>query len=657
MKGESMPFRLRLRMIVFGILFCVAVLPPDSAQNVKLTRAQVEQLIRIPGPDADDSLASAIRSSGLSFPVDRKIVKALSAKGAGPLTLAALREQIHEGVVEVRYTEPGSQVLLDGIVAGNADTLGYFALKEVPEGNHERTVKKDGYGDAHLQFSLANKEDKQLSLSLEWLGGYLSVSALPLAAIHVTGPLSFEGRATDLKCPTGSYTVTASSEGYATQTHTFQVGAGEHHAEHLQLEVDPAFVASLMADAKAKLDAGNPNGAIESARKLLNVAPGAKAEEILAEASLRAGDFQSFLNAGRKAIRGGGEVSITLTHRHRGFVHDVTLTLSRDGLSFHTPASVNGCNLPNTTQPYRSLSRLIFKSQLYREIGVDNVTPDIALEFGFIQAKHFTVVTSPIDYDSAGNLLKWYEFASPGSRIGPHSSSPLESPENAQQALESLAELIRWVTAQPEFAQSNQQGISGATGTTPSALVSCSDYNSCWVAGNQRMFNDEDRSSAIPYFQHALDFRKDATGWIYLGTAYLRAGQPDGTFTAWDEVMKLNKQIGMPVCHSNGFSECESGMLILGPKNVTWQVSGRKVFDIPATGVKVIGNEDHQSEGYISFGLEVDGTKFDFEFVTVGVPLTKGSKHVFTDAQGMAQQWTVGDYMSQTIKKLAAGGY
>jgi hypothetical protein len=71
----------------------------------------------------------------------------------------------------------------------------------------------------------------------------------------------------------------------------------------------------------------------------------------------------------------------------------------------------------------------------------------------------------------------------------------------------------------------------------------------------------------------------------------------------------------------------------------------------------VTGNDDHQSEGYISFGLEVDGTKYDFEFVTVGVPLTKGSKHVFTDAQGMAQQWTVGDYMSQTIKKLAAGGY
>ena len=121
--------------------------------------------------------------------------------------------------------------------------------------------------------------------------------------------------------------------------------------------------------------------------------------------------------------------------------------------------------------------------------------------------------------------------------------------------------------------------------------------------------------------------------------------------------MKIKKQIGMPLCQSGGSGECESGMLVLGPKNVTWQVAGRIVFDIPAAEVKVIGNEDHRSEGFVSFGLGVNGTKYDFEFVTLGAPPTKGSKHVFTDAQGMAQQWTVGEYVSQTIQRLAAGAF
>jgi hypothetical protein len=146
-----------------------------------------------------------------------------------------------------------------------------------------------------------------------------------------------------------------------------------------------------------------------------------------------------------EVIRGEGEVNVTLTHRHagiHGFVHDAILSLNRDGLSFHTPVSVNGCKLPNTTQPYRSLSRLIFQRELYRELRLNNVTPDMALEFGFIQAKHFTIITSSIDYDSAGNLLEWYDIAAPGLKMGLHSYSPLQSPSNAGQLLAAITVLI-----------------------------------------------------------------------------------------------------------------------------------------------------------------------------------------------------------------------
>jgi Flp pilus assembly protein TadD len=637
---------MRFRIVIFGLLCCVALLPPQSAQQTKLTRAKVEQLIQIKAPD--EAIAKEIRESGLSSPVDRKTVEALAAKGAGPLTLAALREQIREGEVEVRDAEPGSQLLLDGKDVGNTNPDGSFLFREVPEGNHELTAKYAGYQDAHVSFAVANKEHKEISLPLEWLGGYLSVSAFPSAAIQVTGPLSFEGGATDLKCPTGSYTVTASAEGYTSQARTFQVGMGEHHAEQLQLTVDSAFVARLMADAKAEFTAGNFTGAAESARKVLKLNPGeAKTEETLSEASFQTGDFKSFRDAGITAILAEGQVTIPLMHVHFKAISagspfskmcDVALTLDRSGLTFKQLSAEGGCTLQGITRPYNELSGVDFREDLL---------PAFILELGFVTSKNV----------AGFRVVEHHDFAASGSQLVPHSSTPMQSPKNAKQALGSVAELIKWASAQPEPARSNQRGGSAASGTAPSAPVSCSDYDSCLRAGIQRLFHDEDRSSAIPYFQRALDFRKDPTGWIYLGTAYLRAGRPADVSTAWDEFLKINKQIGMPVCRSNGFDECESGMLILGPKNVTWQVSGRAVFDIPATEVKVIGNEDHQSEGYISFGLEFDGTKYDFEFLTVGVPLNKGSKHVFTDAQGMAQQWTVGNYMSQTIKKLAAGGF
>jgi tetratricopeptide (TPR) repeat protein len=637
MRGDFMLSRLHLRAIVFGLLCCFSLLPFANAQKVKLTRAKVEQLIQNQAPD--EAIAKEIQDRGLSFPLDRKAVEGFAAKGAGPLTLAALREQIREGEVEVRDTEPGSQMLLDGKEAGNADAVGFFAVRQVPEGNHELIAKKGGYGDAHVQFTLTNKEQKQLSLPLDWLGGYLSVSVLPWAAIQVTGPLSFKGGATGLKCPTGSYTVSASLEGYIAQTRTFQVGAGEHHAERLQLEVDPAFVARLMADAKAKFSAGDSSGAIEPARKLLKLTPGnAKAAEILAEASFQTGDFESFEAAGITAIRAGGEVTVPLMHVHYGIeghdmAHDVTLTLDRSGLTFKSASVVNGCVLEGFRRPYDEISSV---ANIRGEfLNLQFITPKKG--GGFVASKHDD-----------------FNFLPSGSKIG---KNYLNFSRNATQALSSVEVLIKAAAAQPEPARSSQQGVGATEGTTPSASVACADYDSCFTEGNKRLFHDEDRSSAIPYFEHALGFRKDQAGWIYLGTAYLRAGRPADVSTAWDEFLKIKKQIGMPVCRSNGFDECESGMLLLGPKNVTWQVAGRTVFDVPATKLKVIGNEDHQSEGYISLGLEVDGTKYDFEFVTVGVPLTKGSKHAFTDAQGMAQQWTVGDYISQTIKKLAAGGY
>jgi len=97
--------------LLFGLLCCLILLPGGSAQMPKLTRAQVEQMSQLSGPDADDLLASQIRSRGLSFPVDRKTVEVLAAKGAGPHTLAVLRSQIQVRKVTISAAEAAGLLL------------------------------------------------------------------------------------------------------------------------------------------------------------------------------------------------------------------------------------------------------------------------------------------------------------------------------------------------------------------------------------------------------------------------------------------------------------------------------------------------------------------------------------------------------------------
>lgn len=239
-----------IRAIVFGLLCCFVLLPVASAQKAKLSRAQVEQSIQAHLPD--EVVASQVRSRGLSFPVTRKIVEALAAKGAGSQTLAALRELIILGKGRVKVeTVPGTRLFLDGKDAGNAGADGVFLLMDVVEGDHEVVARSEGYRDTSSKFSLENDEDKQISLQMEWLGGYLSISAQPSSArIQVSGTRSFEGSFMDGALPAGSYTATVSSDGYITQTRNFQIGAEEHHAEQFQLAID-------LAVAQARANAGD----------------------------------------------------------------------------------------------------------------------------------------------------------------------------------------------------------------------------------------------------------------------------------------------------------------------------------------------------------------------------------------------------------------
>jgi hypothetical protein len=299
----------------------------------KLTLSQVEELVSHGVPDS--TMSTQIQRRGLAFAPTPAIVESLRVKGAGPQTLAAIEAlfpkaapstqtstattgaknggskrhtpvathvQVRRGKVEV-HTEPGSQLLLDGKEVGNAGADGLLVLQDVTEGDHELVARSDGYRDADSKFTLSNNEDKQLSLPMEWAGGFLSVSALPDGArIHVDGPQSFDGNITDVKSKPGSYSATVSSDGYVTQTRNFQIGVGEHHVEQLQLAID-------LVAAKAKADAGD-----QSSLYMLEQAV-SHGEEVVCNVKLSSVDM---------AVG--------------AYLYDGTVTVSSKGVSFHHTA-------------------------------------------------------------------------------------------------------------------------------------------------------------------------------------------------------------------------------------------------------------------------------------------------------------------------------
>ncbi|HEU5340959.1 hypothetical protein [Edaphobacter sp.] len=423
----------------------------------KLTLSQIEGLVSHGVPDS--TMSAQIQKRGLAFSPTPALIESLRAKGCGHLTLAVIEASVSKasqpvdkrregrrpratlgvGIVDVR-TEPGSDLLLDGKGVRDAGQVsgGLVRLEDVTEGNHLLTARKAGFQDAHVSFNLLNGEDKQISLPLVWLGGFLTVSAQPTEAqIHIRGPRAFDGSIEDAQCQAGSYTVTFSADGYLNQTRTFQIAAGEHHAEHAQLVVNPTFIAGSLADAKALLGAGNPAGAIEDARKVLKLSPAdLKAEVILSEASFQAGDMNTFVNSGSGAIRKGEAVTVMLMHVHNfpyHMVHGTTMTISGSGINVVAVPQISRCKIP--------------PSILFSQITQVEVRHD---QTGSIEL-HISYLSKPPGKNKGIGVLHDLDFVADGSSVRSQpgttvvfggGNTQIQSSGNAEQLLQGVANLI-----------------------------------------------------------------------------------------------------------------------------------------------------------------------------------------------------------------------
>ena len=428
MKQSGLPQSHLPSLILVGLL-CLAGVHPACAQKNELSSVQVEHLVTLHAPDG--LVATQIRTRGINFSLTSKIVDEFAAKGAGPKTLAALREQIRVGTVQVQ-TQPGSQILMDGKNAGSAGTDGSLVLQDVSEGTHELAARKDGYKDGSIQFALARNENKSLPLPLQWMGGFLSVSAQPEGAtVSISGPISLGGNAKSVPCPPGSYTVTVSLQGYLSQARTFQVAAGEHHAETFQLVVDPAVLNRELSDAQSKLQAGDPASANNLADAVLKKQPGSPdAEAVLAEAAFQQGDMNRFVDAGTKAIHSGKPVTVSVMHVHMGWrlsIHRVNLTISQSGIAFSADPPDSNCKMP--------------ASLGFDQIRTMSVQRNPA---GFIelQIQYASQPRSSFIVHDLGFVVDGSTVGSPPGAIEVFGPSMIQSPNSAAQTLEAIDRLI-----------------------------------------------------------------------------------------------------------------------------------------------------------------------------------------------------------------------
>ncbi len=344
--------------LVLALSLLVLALPSFS-QNRALSLTQIQQLIDVHSPD--DVIAQEIRTRGLAFSPTPKVLDDLQKRGAGQAIIAAIRERMPIGTLEIQ-APPQSNVRLDGAPSGVTDAQGRLVLQNVPAAPHELSVEKDGFNPARLSIALLAREYKRVPVQLVWAGGYLTVRADPApASIDVEGLGHFENTANDVPCPSGTYTITASRAGFKTEIKTVTVAAGQHASLGITLGADSGFVHSKLAEAQAQLDRKNFSGALQIIGGVLALDKGnAEALAMLATVYYRAGDLQRFQAAAIDALQANVPVSVELVHEHSGLsgdsIHPAVLTIAPGSIQYDPGNSQ--CKYQKFTAPLANIEAM-----------------------------------------------------------------------------------------------------------------------------------------------------------------------------------------------------------------------------------------------------------------------------------------------------------
>ncbi len=346
-------------LLCLGLLAFLAVPPPSAAQAHPLTLAQMQRLIKIHAPD--DLVAREITTRGLSFVPDSALIERLATEGAGKATVAALKERIPRANLEIQAHQ-GSHIIVDSSDMGVVGPEGHIVLSGVLSGQHTVTVKQRGYTTKTVQVTLAANETRQLPVTLDWAGGYLTIKvSRPGATITIPGLGTYYNAITELPVQPGQYQVAVTQDGMKAQSRALEVASGQRANLEFSLSPDPDYVQNGLVTANLDLDAGNVTGAIQLAQGLLKFAPSNSGiEALLSEAYFQSYDDFAAEQHAAKSLAAGGKLTFKVFHQHQSFhgtqLHPAILTLTSSAVGYQPLTS--DCKYQSFFEPLNDIHRV-----------------------------------------------------------------------------------------------------------------------------------------------------------------------------------------------------------------------------------------------------------------------------------------------------------
>jgi hypothetical protein len=187
--------------------------------------------------------------------------------------------------------------------------------------------------------------------------------------------------------------------------------------------------------------------------------------------------------------------------------------------------------------------------------------------------------------------------------------------------------------------------------TSSSGVVRNESFEGLMRSG-QEAFRSSAWDQALTDFQAAAKEDRTGLAWLWTGNARLASGNFSDFGSAWDQALKLNRPLALPVCLAHGISQCQVGTLEVGKAAIRFLSDGRTIFESAPAGVVPQESVQHNVAGYADFKLQIGGKKYNLIFMPYGVEC-QVLAHVNCRGSGTAQQKAVGDYVEQAVSKLA----
>jgi len=258
----------------------------------------------------------------------------------------------------------GAEVILDDVARGTTDEEGLLLVSDVVVGPHRLLVRKPGYITGEYEVELAEGENKPVSANLRMLDGYLTVRTdQPGTTVQVANLGRFDNVVSDVRCPPGRYTVTASHPMMKTETRSVVIAAGEHTAVEIEMTPDPDALQPRVGEGEQHAKGLESGESIGRANKVQSLSPNNEtATGALAERYFRAGKMAAFTSNAIEALRGEGAVRFTLIHDHAGIPrsgHAVVFKLMGKTVSFAPIGQRRtDCALPSDIVPFQSIESI-----------------------------------------------------------------------------------------------------------------------------------------------------------------------------------------------------------------------------------------------------------------------------------------------------------